>query len=289
GRDLTTNGYLPEGVADYMQIHVLEVDYDYLDLMGIELETGRKFSTEYSTDNTACIINRALVNKLGWTEPIGKKINRNIDYTVIGIVEDFNFAPLYQNVAPLLITPNRHDKGYEFISVKIDGRNITKTMESIEARWRSVTASESFDYFFLDELIDSVYKDERKFGDIFKTFAFLTLLIACLGLFGLVSFMVEQNIKEIGIRKALGASIPEVLVLVTKSYAVWILMANIISWPIAWFSLDRWLQDFAYRVDISILVFIVSGVSCFIIAMISVGYLSIKAAGSNPVDSLRYE
>ena len=257
--------------------------------MDIKLETGRMFSVEYSTDNTACIINRALVKKLGWTEPIGKKINRNIDYTVIGVVEDFNFAPLYQNVSPLFITPNRHDKGYEYVSVKIDGGNIFNAMESIEERWKSVTASESFEYFFLDELIDSVYKDERKFGEMFKTFAFLTLLIACLGLFGLVSFMVEQHVKEIGIRKALGASIPEVLLLVTKSYAVWILMANIISWPIAWYSLDRWLQDFAYRVDISIIVFIFSGTACFIIALLSVGYLSIKAARANPVDSLRYE
>ncbi|MCP4726512.1 MAG: FtsX-like permease family protein [bacterium] len=289
GRGLTTNGYIPEGIADPMQIHVLEVDYDYLELMNIELETGRMFSPEYSTDNTACIINRALVKKLGWTEPIGKTINRNIDYTIIGVVEDFNFAPLYQNVSPLFITPNRHDQGYRFVSLRIDGGNIFSAMESIEERWKSVTASESFEYFFLDELIDSVYKDERKFGEMFKTFAFLTLLIACLGLFGLVSFMVEQHVKEIGIRKALGASIPEVLLLVTKSYAVWILMANIISWPIAWYSLNQWLQDFAYRVDISIIVFILSGAACFAIALLSVGYLSIKAARANPVNSLRYE
>ncbi len=289
GRGLATNGYIPEGIEEPMQIHILEVCYDYLDMMGLKTVRGRKFSEQYSTDQTACLINEALVRKLGWNDPIGKIINRNIDFTVIGVVEDYNFAPLYEEIEPLIITPKRHDRGFEFISIKINSRDISGAMRLIERRWKSVTDSANFEYFFLDDLIDTVYKDEKKFGDIFRTFAALTLLIACLGLFGLVSFMVEQNVKEIGIRKALGASVPEIFLLITKSYSFWILTANIISWPIAWYTLEKWLQDFAYRVEINLSIFLLCGAVCFLTAMISVGYLSIKAAGSDPVNSLRYE
>ena len=178
---------------------------------------------------------------------------------------------------------------YNFLLIKLAPGKISEAMRFLKDKWQAVSSSQTFDYSFLDESFDYLYKTEQRLSTIFSYFTPLAIFIACLGLFGLTSFTAEQRTKEIGIRKALGASVPDIVILLSKEFTKWVLVATIIAWPLAYFAMNRWLQHFAYRVDMDPGVFLLSSIVAFATALLTVGYQAIKAARANPVEALRYE
>jgi putative ABC transport system permease protein len=188
---------------------------------------------------------------------------------------------------PLYIDYNPAMHGY--VSIKIKPHDISKTLHFLRKKWAQITPAKTFDYFFLDEAFDKQYRDDEKLGIILSNFSVLAMLIACLGLFGLASFTVEKRTKEIGIRKALGASVFSIILLLLKEFTKLILLANVIAWPIAYFTMNRWLQNYAYRIEIGLSAFVLAGLIVLLIALLTVGYQATKAARANPVDALRYE
>jgi putative ABC transport system permease protein len=188
---------------------------------------------------------------------------------------------------PLYIDYNPAMHGY--VSIKIKPHDISKTLHFLRKKWAQITPAKTFDYFFLDEAFDKQYRDDEKLGIILSNFSVLAVVIACLGLFGLASFMVEKRTKEIGIRKALGASASRLTLLILKDFTKLVLLANILAWPIAYFAMHRWLQNYAYRIEISLSPFVLAGLTVVAIALLTAGYKALKAARANPVDALRYE
>ena len=272
-----------------------QVDEDYLETMGLELSAGRFFSKEYTGDSSTVVLNETLVQDVGWDDPLGKIVRMTdvvddefvqVPYTVVGVVKDFHFDSLREKIRGyiIMLEPERSR-----IAVKVRPENLSGTIRSIEKIWKEMIPAYPFEYTFLDDRFDSIYRTEQRIGNIFLSFTLITILVACLGLFGLASFTAEQRTKEIGIRKVLGASVSNVVLLLSRQYTKWVLVANVIAWPVAFFAMRTWLQNFAYRIDIGIWIFILSGVMALAIALLSVSAKALKAATANPVNSLRYE
>jgi len=295
GKPLSSRaGFIPEGfTADeaLLMIH-LQVDKDFIPAMGIKVKEGRNFSGEFATDTLESIlINETAAKKIGWENPLGKTIQSGFvtggKGIVIGVVEDFHLSSLQQEIEPCII---RNVPGYlNYISVRIRPENIPVTMGSLKKKWVKIIPGTLFEYFFLDESFDSLYRAEERLSAIFSYFTLIAIFIACLGLFGLASFTAERRTKEIGIRKVLGASIPGIVFQLSKEFLRWVLIANLIAWPVAYFTMNRWLQGFAYKTPIGIEVFVLSGILATGIALITVSYQTVSAALSSPVESLKYE
>jgi putative ABC transport system permease protein len=235
-------------------------------------------------------LNETAVNGLGWKDPIGKKFRFSwVEEmgTVIGVVKDFHNLPLHVPSEPVVLRLSPNANWY--MSVKIQAENLSETVAAIENIWKRFTNGWPFVYEFMDEAYDRMYKSELRMNNLFRTFSAIAIFLSCLGLFGLASFTAERRTKEIGIRKVLGASVSEVAGLLTKDFAKCVLLANIIAWPVAYFSMKKWLENFAYRTDLGLGVFIAASLAAFCIALLTVSYQSIKAATANPVDALRYE
>ena len=266
------------------------VDYDFFDVYDIEVIKGRNFSEDFSTDKEqAIVINETAARSLGWEDPVGRQIySQGREWTVIGMTEDFHFQSLHLKIDPLIFL-FYEGRGVDYFSIKVSPSNIPGAIGFIEEKWRTFSPEFPFQYAFLDERIDKIYKAEQKLGQSFNIFTFIALSIACLGLIGLAAFISEQKRKEIGIRKVLGADFHSIIVLLAKEFMKCIAAASVIAWPIGYFVMDRWLQNFAYRTSIGIEIFILSGLVAFVFALITVSYQSIKAAVANPIDSLRYE
>ena len=276
------------------------VDAHFLDTYQIELLAGRAFSKEFSTDaSQAVIINEAALKHFGWQ---GDALNKQIDwlqpsgqgYTtlrqgkVIGVVKDFHASNLHLPIGPVIL--QQWESGqFNVISVKLSSEEAHETMDFIQDTWASFTNDGLFNPAFLHEQFASAYQSEAQFGTIFSWFAGLAIIIACLGLYGLASFMAEQRTKEIGIRKVHGAAVAHIIHLLSKEFVRLVVVANLIAWPLAWFSMESWLQDFAYRIDLSWWLFALSGSLALLIALLSVSYQALKAATANPIESLRYE
>ena len=226
-------------------------------------------------------------------DPVGKRLvlpgpdNSSVFLTIIGVIKDFNYESLHQKIKPLAIFLDKGQTSY--LPIRIRPADISKTISLIKDEWKKYVPAKPFEYFFLDEDFDRLYQSEQKTGQIFTSFSILAIFIACLGLFGLTAFTVERRIKEIGIRKVLGASISTIVFLISKEFLKWVLIANIIAWPVAYYFMSNWLDNFAYRISITIGVFILSAVIALLIALITVSSQTIKAATANPVKSLRYE
>lgn len=274
----------------------MNTDYEFVDTYGFEVIQGRKFSKEYSTDiQNAVILNQAAAREIGYTpeEAVGKKLFKFIsvkefsEHSIIGVVENFHFKSLHRAIEPCLLVLSPDD--YRVISVRIMPGDVRGTVDFIGQKWAETFPGEQFDYSFLDNRINLLYKSEVKMKNIFLLFSLLSIFVACLGLFGLAAFTAEERTKEIGVRKVLGASTGNILVLLSKEFAKWVLMANILAWPLAYYIMNRWLQNFAYKISIGLWPFIISAVLALIIALLTVSYQSIKAALSDPVVSLRYE
>ena len=272
---------------------IMSTDYNFSKTLGLKLADGRFFSRENVADTTALILNEEAVKFMELKDPIGKRIvlpfdnNTSRFYTVIGILKDFHYESLHQRIRPLAIFLNKGQTS--FLPIRIRPNNISKTISFIEDQWKKFVPGKPFEYFFLDEDFDRLYQSEQKTGQIFTAFSILAIFIACLGLFGLTAFTVERRIKEIGIRKVLGASISTIVYLISKEFLKWVLIANLIAWPVAYYFMSRWLDNFAYRTEMTIWVFIFSGIIALIIALLTVSSQTIKAATANPVKSLRYE
>ena len=264
------------------------VDPDYIKTMQMKIVQGRNFSTLHSGDSTSSvIINETAVKKFGWKNPIGKQFEDNPVKTVIGVVKDFNFFSLHSAIGPLImsIQPDQ----FNYLLIRIKPGNIPATVNFIENTWKSIVPGQPFDYSFLDKHFNEIYKDDQQTGQMFEFFSFLAIFIACLGLFGLSSYTVEQRTKEIGVRKVLGASVGGVVLLLSKDFLKLVLAAVVVAAPISYFEMSNWLQDFAYRIKIEPFVFILVGLLVFAIAIITISFQAIKAATANPVESLKYE
>jgi len=269
----------------------LGVDYDFIKNFGLELIRGRDFSKDISSDaNSAYILNETAMRYIGWTDsPVGKTFHstwaEQKPGTVIGVIEDFHFKPVREKIEPLVLFIG----GVKYLSVKIQSENVQDTMKFIESCWKKLAPSRPFEFFFLDEYFDKLYKTELMSLRLFTISSILAIFIACLGLFGMVSSVTEQRTKEVGIRKVLGASESSIVFLLSKDLIKWVVIANVIAWPIVYFAMNKWLQNFAYRITIDWWMFILAGTLALAIALITVSFQSIRAALANPVESLRYE
>jgi putative ABC transport system permease protein len=273
-----------------IHIDIYRIDGNYLPTLGISLAAGRNISPDFPADSASALINQAAVHKLGWdgTDPIGKTIVRSGQraYTVVGVVKDFNYTSAKQKVAPLMMLAV-HRRGN--IVLKIKTADVSGLLSDIKKQWGDYKASGAFSYYFVDEQFAALYGAEQRTGKIFTSFAVVAVIIAGLGLFGLAAFMIKQRVKEIGIRKVLGASSGNITAMLSIEFLKLVLIAIIISFPITWFAMYKWLQDFAYRIDIQWWVFLVAGGIALLIAFMTISFQSIKAAIANPVKSLRSE
>jgi len=296
GDYLFTRSYTTEGKTDEVyDWETLFADYDFIKTMGIEVGEGRDFSRDFPTDlRDAVILNETAVRELGWDNAVGKRIERTSfprrHSEIIGVVKDFHTQSLHHAIQPLVIGLFPAEADYiGFFLVKIRTKNVSETLAFLRAKWQAWAPDRPFNYSFLDEDYDALYRSETQLLQIFAAFAGLAILIACLGLFGLASFMAESRTKEIGIRKTLGASIPDICALLSRDFVKLVVLANLIAWPIAHYTMRQWLQSFAYRINLGVSVFLVAGATAVAIAVLTVSVQSIKAAQMNPVDALRYE
>ena len=274
------------------EIHasISHVDYDYLHTLGIQILKGRNFSKDFPTDSSGIVINEAAVQQLGWTNEnaVGKTIVRSgqEEFKVVGVVADFNYASLKQKVAPLMMMLGRNFGG---LIIKINTRDVKGFLADLKKQWNSFNPAGPLEYNFLDEKFAALYASEQRTKQIFSAFAVLAIIIASLGLFGLSAFVIEQRAREIGIRKVLGASVQQVLLLVSKEFLLLVGIAFLISVPVTWWAMHEWLKDFAYRINIGTGVFVGAGLSAILIAFFTISFQAIKAAIANPVKSLRTE
>jgi putative ABC transport system permease protein len=288
-----------DGPARDMATSQVVVDPDYLTVYKIPLVAGRNFSKDYGTDNAkSYIVNETMAKELLKDHPnaplsslIGKRFGLGgMDSvgSIVGIAKDFNFNSLHHKIETLTIF-NQKDWGYGEVSVRIKGANAKQAINHIQATWNKVNPGQELDYEFLDDHFKQLYQADSQVSEIVGILAALAIVISCLGLFGLASYAAEKRVKEIGIRKVLGSSVQGIVRLLSKDFLKLVLIANLIAWPLAWLVLNKWLQDFAYRVQISWWVFVAAGVTALLIALLTVGFQAIKAAVSNPVKSLRSE
>ncbi|NQV17300.1 MAG: ABC transporter permease [Armatimonadetes bacterium] len=275
----------------------LFVDSHYIPTMEIELTAGRNFSENFPADQgESVIINEAAVKEFGWDEPIGKTFlsragqgedQKIIKLNVIGVVKDFHSNSLHNKIEPLIFYYDTNR--VNFLIIKVAPGDISQTLDMIKQKWKEIFPDNPFNYFFLDESLDRMYGTEDRFGNIALYFCLLTVFIGCLGLFGLTAFIIERRTKEIGIRKVMGASGSNITKMISKEYIILIIISNVIAWPLAFFGLNKWLQNFAYKIDFSIWLYIISGFIALLIAIITVSIQTIKAANENPVNALKYE
>jgi len=288
------NAFLPEGFAtqESQMMGKWSVDEDLIPTLGMEIVQGRNFSLGMGTDmKNSILINETAANQIGWDNPIGKTISEMkeglVTKTVIGVVRDFHISSLQNALEPILFEYAPSD--YAYISVRLYPGKIKETLSFLETKWKEFDPTGTFDYEFLDVAFNGQYGSEERLNNIFTYFTMIAIFIACLGLFGLASFTAEQRTKEIGIRKILGATELGIVILLSKEFTKWVGIAMILAWPIAYFVMNRWLQDFAYRTSISAWSFLFSAFVSLVIALITVGFQAVKAARANPVKSLRYE
>jgi len=275
-----------------MDIHA--VDFEYDDVFGLELAEGRYFSREFSTDaEEAIVLNQTAVRRMGIEDPIGKRFDCPLPFgpdrngRIIGVVKDFHFRSLHEPIAPLIlvIAP----EWFTDLYIRLDGSDLSGTMAAVERVIKTHAPNFPFEFRFMDDEINELYGAEVRFGKLVQAGTGLALFIACLGLFGLGSFMAQQRTKEIGIRKILGASTSGIVALLAKDFLLWVGMANLIAWPASWWAIQVWQRNFAYRVPLTIWPFLFSGSGVLVIAWLTVSWRSFRAASSKPVDTLRYE
>lgn len=296
-----------EGAANDENIAIIHntVDYDFLETFEIPLLAGRNFSPEFVSDARggtgnpenagAIILNETAVKRFGWDDPIGKKViqtfgEHRIILTVIGVVRDFHFSDLKNPIQPLKIFLGpRSTKNY--IALRISSEGVDESLKAIKSAWNQFNPNYPFEYFFYDSVFAEQYRSEERLQALFGYFSVLAVFIGCLGLLGLAAFAAEQKTKEIGIRKILGASSGGMVVLLSRQFTRWVLVASLIAWPVAYFAMDRWIRGFAYHINLTetIPLFLLSAILALTIAWLTVSFQAVKAARRNPIDSLRYE
>jgi putative ABC transport system permease protein len=286
----TVNG---EGKSITTSIYRLKVDQDYVKVHEMKMIAGRNFSDNIIVDSGSYIINEAAVRSLGWGNPenaINKPFSMGGDGgKVIGVIKDFHFNSLQHAVEPLVILPRMPRNGFSQITMRIDMNKPKEALKLIEENWKKYFPDYNLEYSFLDKKLQEQYSSEERFEKFFLYFSVLSLLIACLGLFGLTAYATQQRTKEIGVRKVLGASVKGIVTLISKDFLKLVLIASLIAFPLSWWVMNKWLNDFAYRIHIGWWVFVIAGAVALFIALITVSFQAIKAAITNPVKSLRTE
>ncbi len=283
--ELADQGETVSRVLNYMY-----VGPDFLKAYAIPLLSGRSFSREISTDSGgAYILNRSGAAEFGWSpeEALGKRLESVVAGEVVGVVEDFHTQGLQNPIEPLALF--FEPSNFERITLNITTENLAETLAFIQNQWNTLFPGYPFEYYFLDTYFERQYQSEARIGRMFTVFTVLGVFIACLGLFGLASFTAEQKTKEIGVRKVLGAKVSEIVLLFSKEIVKWVLLANVVAWPVAYFVMTMWLENFAYRIKVSLSILLVSTAWALGIALLTVSYQSIKAACADPVNSLKYE
>lgn len=304
---VSASGYLPAGPTDNNNFFVYadnnssqmvktlryDVDYQYIPTLGMKMVAGRNFSKEFGTDSAGIILNETAARQLGWDmNALGHTISQSNNdgrkrvYHVIGIVRDFNFRSLHERISPLVMTLGDNSGA---IIVKVMTKEIAPLLTALKQQWAELVPGEPFEYSFMDDRFNDTYRTEQKIGSILAIFASLTIFVACMGLFGLAMFTAQQRTKEIGIRKVIGASVTDVVGLLSRDFLKLVIIANLIAWPLAWYAMHRWLQDFAYHIEIGWWVFALAAVMAVSIALITVSFQAIKTALVNPIKSLKSE
>jgi putative ABC transport system permease protein len=273
-----------------ISINYNETDFSFIDLYNIEIVEGRNFSKDYSSDkNGAFLINESAAKTGVWDSAIGEEIDHwdGTKGKIVGVFKDFNSESVHSAIAPLYIFLD--EGNFDYVSIKIDAKNIPATISSIETVFKECSPNYPFQYSFFDELFNRTYLAERRQGTIFSYFAFIAIIISCLGLLGLATYLAENRTKEIGIRKVNGAKISEILVMLNKDFIKWVAIAFVVATPIAWFVMNKWLENFAYKTTLSWWIFALAGLLAVAIALLTVSWQSWRAATRNPVEALRYE
>ncbi|HSZ86278.1 MAG TPA: ABC transporter permease [Puia sp.] len=285
-RDATMN------LKNGLDLQVWTIDYDYVKTLGMQIIKGRSFSKDFGSDSSGVVINETTAKLLGYEDPVGQKIygfgnnNKPKSYNIIGVVKNFNYESLRQDIGPLCFLLGQNNGLAMF---KISTGNINNLISQVENKWKTMAPGMPFSYRFLDESFNDMYRSEQRVGKIVLTFSVLAILIACLGLFGLATFIAEQRTKEIGIRKVLGASVSGIVQLLSKDFVKLVFISFVIAAPLGWYFMHKWLQDFVYRINISWWIFLLAAGLAIFIALATVSFQAIKTALMNPVKSLRAE
>jgi len=306
-----TNGFPPErtgeGLSDFtwegkqpgddIMLYPIAIGFDYIETFDMKIVEGRSFSRDFASDSLNCIINQTAARVMGLESPVGKRFSytgdrgpmygfTNREGMIIGVVKDFHVSSLHSEIKPMVLKYST--RGF-FVNVRMNAEKVPETIDFLEKKWKEFVPGRPFDYRFLGETIDSFYTGEQRIATILRYFTILALFISCLGILGLSSFTAEQRTKEIGIRKVLGASVPGIVVLLSKEFTKWVLFANIIAWPVAYYFMKQWLENFAYRINLGLGIFLISAVTTLLIALITVSFQAVKSARANPVNTLKYE
>lgn len=289
-------GFYPEGAGrtNMWMLQNVQVDHNYFDVMEIDLIAGRSFSSSPGLDSLNVIVNQALVEEAGWDNPLGKFIGipmederDDVKLNVIGVVRDFNYASLHESIKPLLI--QHQPERLANITIKLTPGADPGVLDELELRWLSFFPDQPFSYFFLEDDFSRLYQDDKKLSEMFTWFTVLALIIACVGLFGLSSFMTSQRTKEVGIRKVLGSSISQIIVLLLRGFIILVTIGCAIAIPLAWYAMDSWLQNFSNQTPVYWWIFPLASLIALFVAMATVVYQTYSAASKNPVDAIRWE
>lgn len=281
--------------TDPLACQFVDADDDFLKTYQIKLQQGRFFSRDFLTDSSAVLINEAAVKVFGDKEPVGKELTRigkknwEKTFTIIGVIKNFNFESLHQKIRPLILHYSPPAFASNILTIRLASDDMKKTIEFIRKTWKNFAGENEMYWRFVDEKIARLYESEEKINTMATLFSFLAIFIACLGLFGLAAYVAEQRTKEIGIRKVVGASVSKIIMLLVKDFTKWVLVANLVAWPVAWYFMNQWLQNFAYRINISWWIFVLAGGMALLIALLTVSGQAIRTALTNPVNTLRYE
>jgi len=294
-KNIVEVGVVPEGApeTDIHTLNLIGVDENFMNVFEVEVAEGRNFSAEFPTDTSAVLLNETAVKEFGWDSPIVKSIRvpeENYTARVIGVVKDFHFRSLHEKIGPLVLANwNNPIDRIDYFTARISGQDIPGTLKYLQSVHEKFDQITPFEYNFLDERLNDFYRNDQRVGSLFGIAAGLAIFVACLGLFGMAAYSAEQRRKEIGVRKVLGATTTNVILLLSKDFTKLILLALAVAAPPGYYFMNQWLQDFAYRVNINVGMFLLAGVIALAIAWLTVSYQAIKAALANPVESLRYE
>ncbi|MBL7697438.1 MAG: ABC transporter permease [Chitinophagaceae bacterium] len=280
--------------SNTLNIQSWSVDEDYIPTLGMEIKEGRNFSKSFGTDSSAIIINETAASLLGYKDPVGKKLYTLVDnqanivrsYDIVGVVKNFNYESLRQRIGPLAMVLGQASWSTAF---RVKPSDAEALINQVSEKWKSMSTGTPFSYHFLDESFDNMYRAEQQVGRVAVVFAVLAVIIACLGLFGLATYMAEQRTKEIGVRKVLGASVNNIVMMLSRDFLLLILAASLIAFPVAWWAMSQWLQDFEYRIGIGWWIFLISGSIAIVVALCTISFQAVRAALANPVKSLRTE
>ena len=296
GRNNNNNGYALEGRKDESFLMTTNwIDFDYVETYGMTIAEGRRFDKNFATDSSACIINESAAKNFGITDISTTRFmvprqEGGMDYLqVIGIVKNFNFESLRNPIQPYVFRFKDDDNLWGYVTVRLSAQNYQQTITKIEERWKEFTSNDPLQYYFVDEDFEQMYIQEKQNAQLAVIFSILAIFIASLGLFGLTSFTVEQRTKEIGVRKAMGSSVLGIYYVISKEIIILVSVSALIAWPLIYFVANRWLENFYFRINPGVMSFLAGLLIAILVAILTISYRILKAAGINPAQSLKYE